>query len=258
MQLILPKRRFETPSKERFQPLLSLVFALLSGMDAGAGPSRPPPPRHAAYLVELASAVEAGPTATDLNTVPVLGLYSFTVRFNLSSSRRSLAWSELLNKLFIDMNSLVEVEFQCSPDPPPGCFVRALPVFAEPAEQRKPVQRCPHHARPADITNANFEFVGQLVRADSPAAVYCEDLQSGRLSLLLPLRPATALLRFLCLGSCPGGINRRPLLLVFTLEDGAAGILGRATVNLRICSCPRRDLNTEEARFALVSDNSRR
>ena len=92
--------------------------------------------------------------------------------------------------------------------------------------------------------------------------MYCEDLQSGRLSLLLPLRPgprpASAHLRFLCLGSCPGGINRRPLLLVFTLEDGAASILGRATVNLRICSCPRRDLNTEEARFAVVSDNSRR
>lgn len=58
-------------------------------------------------------------------------------------------------------------------------------------------------------------------------------------------------LKFMCLGSDVGGINRRPLKVIFTLEDhmsqsGEVIVLGRYTVDVRICSCPKRDKIQEE------------
>ena len=61
-------------------------------------------------------------------------------------------------------------------------------------------------------------------------------------------------LKFMCLGSDVGGINRRPLKVIFTLEDhlsqnGEVIVLGRYTVDVRICSCPKRDKQQEERKF---------
>jgi hypothetical protein len=50
----------------------------------------------------------------------------------------------------------------------------------------------------------------------------------------------------MCLGSDVGGINRKPVKIVFTLEHGQGNVVGRAAVDVRICSCPRRDLLQEE------------
>jgi hypothetical protein len=47
------------------------------------------------------------------------------------------------------------------------------------------------------------------------------------------------------LGSCPGGLNRRDTAVIFTLEFGG-DIIGRKVVPVRICTCPKRDLETEE------------
>ena len=85
-------------------------------------------------------------------------------------------------------------------------------------------------------------------RSNHPASVYCVDTTSGRLSLLLPLE-AGALMRFMCRGSDLGGPARRPLQVIFTLEDRAGQTLGRDSTEVRVCSCPRRDLATEEQRL---------
>ena len=77
--------------------------------------------------------------------------------------------------------------------------------------------------------------------------MYCEDTTSGRLSLLLPLQ-TEALIKFMCRGSDLGGPARRPIQVIFTLEDGAGRTLGRDTTEVRVCSCPTRDLATEEQR----------
>ena len=52
-------------------------------------------------------------------------------------------------------------------------------------------------------------------------------------------------LQFMCLGSCVGGPNRRPIHIVFTLEHGNV-VLGRRAVEVRICACPGRDRKQDE------------
>jgi hypothetical protein len=45
-----------------------------------------------------------------------------------------------------------------------------------------------------------------------------------------------------------GGIKRKPLKVIFTLEQGPGTVIGRYSVDVRICSCPKRDKQQEEAR----------
>merc|ERR1719412_2971453 len=52
--------------------------------------------------------------------------------------------------------------------------------------------------------------------------------------------------KFMDLGSCSGGINRRETALVFTLEDADGNVLGRQVLQLRICTAPKRDLEQDE------------
>lgn len=52
-------------------------------------------------------------------------------------------------------------------------------------------------------------------------------------------------LQFMCLGSCVGGPNRRPIQIVFTLEYENQ-VLGRRAVEVRICACPGRDRKADE------------
>ena len=100
-----------------------------------------------------------------------------------------------------------------------------------------------------------------MIRVHHDRAVYQTDQNSQRLSVIVPVeRPQPGgetfdfSLKFMCLGSDVGGINRRPLKVIFTLEDhnaqnGEVIVLGRYTVDVRICSCPKRDKQAEEKKF---------
>ena len=100
-----------------------------------------------------------------------------------------------------------------------------------------------------------------LIRVQHDAAVYECDEVSKRLSVVVPFdRPQVGtdycvhLFKFMCLGSDVGGINRRPVRVVFTLESAETGqVLGRTNVDVRICSCPKRDRQQEESKHNVVS-----
>ena len=57
------------------------------------------------------------------------------------------------------------------------------------------------------------------------------------------------LFNFSCMNNCVGGINRRRLLIVFTLEKRSPGrILGRQAVDIKVCRC--RDWHADGGRAA--------
>jgi hypothetical protein len=64
-----------------------------------------------------------------------------------------------------------------------------------------------------------------LVRCEHKLAKYTEDAYTSRQSVIIPHEQpqagsewVTNLFQFMCLGSCVGGPNRRPIQIVFTLE----------------------------------------
>jgi len=53
--------------------------------------------------------------------------------------------------------------------------------------------------------------------------------------------------RFMCFSSCVGNLGRRQIQAIFTFESTEGVILGRRTIELRICACPGRDRRNDES-----------
>jgi len=206
--------------------------------------------------------ISGGSTGRHPATKAWPGDYEFAVTFKrLTENAKSKNWdySNILNKLYIDINSNVLVHFNFGQNYPEGLFIRVLPIFAVADSMEKPVIRCPHHANENDATNKDlsemdrFRMRLHLIRVGHGDAQYVEDTDSERLSVIFPVdspSPGTnevpVPIKFMCLGSDVGGINRRPVKVIFTLESGDGQVHGRQTVEVRICSCPKRDMAQEE------------
>ena len=172
--------------------------------------------------------------------------------------KRGYTYSEKLNKLYIEMGKPVGVRFSLDHSSVvdlSGTVIRALPVYLETLHRGKPVCRCPVHSSPEDPSNAHTDpaILKHLVRTSELNTVYEENPRSGRLSTVVRTKEAnpgcdyfTVSYQFMCLGSCMGGIGRRPICLVFTLESSSGEVLGRQVVELRICTCPLRDMQQDE------------
>lgn len=85
--------------------------------------------------------------------------------------------------------------------------------------------------------------------------IYDEDPVSKRLSVIVPLEKpqggttyTSYLYKFMCLSSDVGGINRKPIKLIFTLEQGIGNVVGRVIIDLKLCTCPKRDRQQDETR----------
>ena len=149
------------------------------------------------------------------------------------------------------MEQSCPVRFRCASAPPAGSYIRAMPVYAKPEHAQDIVKRCPNHTSGTEY-NEGHPAPSHLLRCDHQMAVYTQDAVSSRMSVLAPMEMpevgaewVTYLYQFMCFSSCVGGLNRRPLQVVFTLENGGQ-VLGRTSVEVRICACPGRDRKVEE------------
>lgn len=136
-----------------------------------------------------------------------------------------------------------------------GLFLRTELVFLLDEHKSDPVRRCYNHAAITNPVNQNMEpnKIKHVVHCVNHASSIYED-KNEHLSILTPLcapEPGSQYVpicfKFFCKNSCPSGMNRRATELIFTLEDENNRVLARQTKAIRICSCPKRDKQKDEA-----------
>ena len=188
------------------------------------------------------------------SSTPYSGNYGFSISFQEQpKDTKSATWtySHDLKKLFVRMAMSCPISFKTTCSPPAGSIIRATPIYVKPEHVQEPVKRCPNHATGSEY-NEGHPAPNHLVRCEHKLVRYEDQPVTQRQSLTFPHEQpqagatwVTNLFQFMCFSSCVGGLNRRPLMLVFTLEHKNQ-VLGRQAVEVRVCACPGRDKSQEE------------
>uniref|UniRef100_A0AAG5CW96 p53 DNA-binding domain-containing protein n=1 Tax=Anopheles atroparvus TaxID=41427 RepID=A0AAG5CW96_ANOAO len=193
--------------------------------------------------------------------------YNFNVGMK-GQDCKSTSWcySSLNQKLYVKKKSSITVDVSYR-NPLPGArlYVRLMMVCSAPQDVHRPISRCQH-----DITKDHAQgdhLKDHIVRCLNPQATYWGNASGinfkDRLAMVIQLDGAgehlstPVSLEFLCQNSCPT-IERRATSLVFTLEDENGAILGRRSINVKVCSCPKRDMDKEEGKGTNGSGGKRK
>ncbi|XP_064194398.1 tumor protein 63-like isoform X1 [Anguilla rostrata] len=184
------------------------------------------------------------------------GPHTFDVSFQQSSTAKSATWtySTDLKKLYCQIAKTCPIQVKVLTNPPQGAVIRAMPVYKKAEHVTEVVKRCPNHELSREFNEGQIAPPSHLIRVEGNShAQYVEDSITGRQSVLVPYEPpqvgtefTTILYNFMCNSSCVGGMNRRPILIIVTLETRDGQVLGRRCFEARICACPGRDRKADE------------
>uniref|UniRef100_A0AAR2JMF2 Cellular tumor antigen p53 n=1 Tax=Pygocentrus nattereri TaxID=42514 RepID=A0AAR2JMF2_PYGNA len=224
----------------------------------------PSPYAQPSSTFEALSPSPAIPSNTDY-----AGPHTFDVSFQQSSTAKSATWtySTELKKLYCQIAKTCPIQIKVLTSPPQGAVIRAMPVYKKAEHVTEVVKRCPNHELSREFNDGQIAPPSHLIRVEGNShAQYVEDSITGRQSVLVPYEPpqvgtefTTILYNFMCNSSCVGGMNRRPILIIVTLETRDGQVLGRRCFEARICACPGRDRKADEdsIRKQHVSDGTK-
>uniref|UniRef100_A0A452R960 Cellular tumor antigen p53 n=1 Tax=Ursus americanus TaxID=9643 RepID=A0A452R960_URSAM len=243
--------------------LLSSTMDQLSGRAASASPYTP---EHAASVPTHSPYAQPSSTFDTMSPAPAIpsntdypGPHHFDVTFQQSSTAKSATWtySPLLKKLYCQIAKTCPIQIKVSAPPPPGTVIRAMPVYKKAEHVTEVVKRCPNHELGRDFNEGQSAPASHLIRVEgNNLSQYVDDPVTGRQSVMVPYEPpqvgtefTTILYNFMCNSSCVGGMNRRPILIIITLETRDGQVLGRRSFEGRICACPGRDRKADEDHY---------
>ncbi|GFX73294.1 tumor protein 63 [Trichonephila clavipes] len=181
------------------------------------------------------------------------GQHDFNVSFeSQQKNTKSVSWtySTIKDKLYVGKDSPCPINFSAKNIVSDNVVIRATALFRSPEHASEVVHRCVNHSM-SESSKGVFE-AEHLVRCESQMAYYEIHPTTKRHSVIVPFENppdgqpfSTYIYKFTCFGSCAGGPNRRPLMLIFSLEkDGK--VIGQRKLDVKICACPGRDKKTEE------------
>ncbi|GFR30444.1 cellular tumor antigen p53 [Trichonephila clavata] len=215
------------------------------------------PIKNAVIVLPIQNSVSSSNAAYIPSSLPAShnwsGPHDFNVSFELQEKNtKSVSWtySTIKDKLYVGKDSPCPINFSAKNIVSDPVFIRATALFRSPEHASEVVHRCVNHSM-SESSKGVFE-AEHLVRCESQMADYEIHPTTKRHSVIVPFENppdgqlfSTYIYKFTCFGSCAGGPNRRPLMLVFSLEKEGK-VIGQQKLDIKICACPGRDKKTEE------------